>query len=125
MLSGEEVAGFYGLAPTEILPSSLPRSIRTGRHPTHIPAILIGQLAVDKAFTRLGLGSALLRNALERAVEAAGIIGGRIIVVRAIDREAEAYWQSNGFTPTSDDPSILFRSIQNVAAWLESVDRSD
>jgi ribosomal protein S18 acetylase RimI-like enzyme len=86
---------------------------------------LIGQLAVDKAFARLGLGSALLRHALQRAVTAAKIIGGRVVVVRAIDAEAEIYWQSNGFIPMRDDPSMLFRSIQNIEEWLKTKPRPD
>lgn len=124
VLSEGIVAGFYGLAPTEVQPASLPRNVRTGQHPAQIPAILIGQLAVDTQFSGLGLGSALLGNALERAVEAAKIIGGRVVMVRAIDREAEAYWQSNGFLPTRDNPSILFRSIDTISAWLETTAKS-
>lgn len=120
-LAGEEIAGFYGLAPTEVLPASLSRSVRTGQHPQRIPAILVGQLAVDKAFMGMGLGSALLKHALQRSLQAAEIIGGRVVVVKAIDREAEAYWQSNGFVPMGDDPAILYRSIQTIAAWLKGV----
>jgi hypothetical protein len=42
----------------------------------------------------------------------------KAVIVRAIDREAEVFWQSCGFTPSSSDPSILFRSIRDIAAWL-------
>lgn len=118
VMPGDVIAGFYGLAPTEILPASLPRSVRTGRHPNQIPAILLGQLAVDKRFAGQGVGSALLRHALERVVEAARSIGGNVVVVRTIDRDAEIYWQSNGFMPLRDDPSMLFLPIETVKAWL-------
>lgn len=124
VLSADRITGVYGLAPTEVLPASLPRSVRTGQHPAHVPAILIGQLAVDKSFAGHGLGSALLRHALERAVAAARIIGGRVVVVRAIDREAEIYWQSNDFIPMRENASMLFRSIQAIEAWMESVAKS-
>jgi hypothetical protein len=46
------------------------------------------------------------------------IVGGRAVVVRAIDAEAEAYWQSWGFIPSRDNPSVLMRSMQDVRLWL-------
>lgn len=117
---GSRVAGFYGLAPTAVPPAQLNRRLRTGRHPDPIPAILLGQLAVDRTYRGRGIGSALLRHALERCVAAAEAIGGRAVIVRAIDGEAEAYWASNGFIAAPDDPAVLFRSIADIAAWLEA-----
>jgi GNAT superfamily N-acetyltransferase len=73
---------------------------------------------VNVAHKGKGIGSALLRDALQRCVDGAAIIGGRAVVVRAIDQEAERYWQSNGFIRATDDPSILFRSVADIAAWL-------
>jgi hypothetical protein len=83
-----------------------------------IPCILFGQLAVDKAHAGKGIGSALLRHALERCVAAADTIGGWAVIVRAIDAEAEAFWTSCGFTPSRSDSSILFRLIDDIAAWF-------
>jgi GNAT superfamily N-acetyltransferase len=115
------VVGFYGLAPTAVPPPLLSRAIKTGRHPDPIPAILLGQFAVDKVYAGRGLGSALLHHALTRAVAGAEAIGGRALVVRAVDGEAERFWQSNGFIAAKDDPSLLFRSVADVAAWLKTV----
>ncbi|TIW06199.1 MAG: GCN5 family acetyltransferase [Mesorhizobium sp.] len=39
------------------------------------------------------------------------------MVVRAIDADAERYWQSWGFIPARDNPSVLMRSIQD-SLWL-------
>lgn len=115
---GARVIGFYGLAPTAVPPAILSRKVRTGRPPDPVPCILFGQLAVDKAYAGKGVGSALLRHALERCVAAAETIGGRAVIVRAIDGEAEAFWTSCGFTPSRSDGSTLFRSIDDIAAWL-------
>jgi len=41
------VVGYYGLAPTAILPTMLPRSIKTGQPPNPAPCLLLGQLATD------------------------------------------------------------------------------
>jgi GNAT superfamily N-acetyltransferase len=115
------VVAFYGLAPTAVSSSIVPRKIRTGRPPDPIPCILFGQLAVDLAYAGRGIGSALLRHALERCVDAAERIGGRAVIVRAIDREAEEYWRSCGFVQSSSDPSLLFRPITDIAAWLDDL----
>ena len=112
------VIGFYGLAPTAVPPSVLSRKMRTGRPPDPVPCILFGQLAVDTAFAGKGVGSALLRHALERCVAAAETIGGRAVIVRAIDGEAGEFWKSSGFMPSSSDSSTLFRSIDDIASWL-------
>jgi GNAT superfamily N-acetyltransferase len=117
------VVGYYGLAPTAVSASIVSRKIRTGRPPDPIPCILFGQLAVDLAFVGRGIGSALLRHALERCVDAAERIGGRAVIVRAIDREAEEYWRSCDFLASSADPSLLFRSIDDIAAWLRALSR--
>lgn len=115
---GPRVVGFCGLAPTGVPPPVLSRKLRTGRPPDPVPCILFGQLAIDAAYKGKGLGSALLRHALERCVLAAEAIGGRAVIVRAIDAEAEAFWMSCGFTPAKGDSSTLFRSIDDIANWL-------
>jgi len=38
--------------------------------------------------------------------------------VRAIDADAEAYWQDWGFIPACGNPSVLMRSIDDMRAWL-------
>jgi GNAT superfamily N-acetyltransferase len=110
------VAGYYGLAPTAIVPTVLPRSIRTGQPPDPVPCLLLGQLAIDRAWTGKGAGTGLLKHALVRCVQAAGLIGGRALLVRAVDAEAAGFWLRRGFLPSRDDPLILFRSLADVAA---------
>jgi len=116
-----QVVGYYGLAPSAIDATAAPRRIRTGRPPDPIPCLLIGQLAVDQGYHGRGLGSALVSDALRRCLAGAEIIGGRAVVVRAIDSEAELYWQSWGFVPARDDPSVLMRSIADIRALLSAV----
>jgi GNAT superfamily N-acetyltransferase len=115
------VLGYYGLAPTSALPSIFPRSIRTGQPPTLVPCLLLGQLAVDASSAGQGLGSSLLRHALSRSVDAARLIGGRALLVSAIDAEAQIFWKRRGFLETHDDPMLLFRSMADVAASLEAL----
>jgi GNAT superfamily N-acetyltransferase len=112
------VVGYYGLAPTAILPSALPRSIRTGQPPDPVPCLLLGQLATDQNWIGRGIGTGLVSHALQRCVAAAGLIGGRALIVHAVDVEAAEFWQRRGFIPSKDDPLVLFRSIADIAASM-------
>jgi GNAT superfamily N-acetyltransferase len=112
------VIGFYGLAPTAVVPHVLPRSVRTGQPPDPVPCLLLGQLATDTGWAGLGIGTGLLKHALQRCVHAASLVGGRALLVKAVDAEAAAFWQRRGFLPASDDPFLLFRPIADIAASL-------
>ncbi|WP_246667271.1 GNAT family N-acetyltransferase [Bradyrhizobium sp. UNPA324] len=112
------VVGHYGLAPTAIVPSSLPRSIRTGQPPDPVPCLLLGQLATDENWIGKGIGTGLLKHALRRCVTAAGLIGGRALVVNAVDADAAAFWKRRGFIASKDDALVLHRSIADLAASL-------
>lgn len=117
----DRVIGYYGLAPTVIEPNVVSRKIRTGRPPDPIPCLLIGQLAVDSRYKGKGIGSALVKDAFLRCVAGADIVGGRAIVVRAIDEEAERFWQSWDFMPSRDNSSIRIRSLEDIRAWLSGL----
>ena len=117
---GGRVVGYYGLAPTAVVPSVIPRSIKTGQPPNPVPCLLLGQLATDKDWTGQGIASGLLRHALIRCVAGARLIGGRALVVNALDQEAANFWRRRGFLPSKDDPLTLFRSIPDIAASLKA-----
>ncbi|MDX8462297.1 GNAT family N-acetyltransferase [Mesorhizobium sp. VK2B] len=117
------VVGYYGLAPTAVVPSILPRSIRTGQPPDPVPCLLLGQLATDTGWAGRGIGTGLVKHALQRCAQAAELIGGRALMVNAFDAEAAQFWQRRGFLPTRDDPLILFRSIAAIAASLAEAQR--
>jgi GNAT superfamily N-acetyltransferase len=112
------VVGYYGLAPTAVVPTVLPRSVRTGQPPDPVPCLLLGQLATDIAWTGRGIGTGLLKHALQRCVRAATLVGGRALMVNAVDLQAAEFWRRRGFIPSRDDPLVLFRSIRDIAASL-------
>ena len=112
------VLGYYGIAPTTIIPNNLPRNIRTGQPPNPIPCLLLGQLAVDKNCAGQGVGSGLLKHAITTCIQAAKLVGGRALMVKAIDEEAAAFWQRRGFIQTKDDPLTLVRSMADVMASI-------
>lgn len=113
------VVGYYGLAPTAVAASGVPRPVlRTGQPPNPVPCLLLGQLAVDRAWAGRGIGAGLFVDAMIRCVGAARLIGGRAIVIRALDAEAVEFYRARGFLVSRDDPYILYRSMQDVEASL-------
>lgn len=118
------VVGYYGLAPTAVAPGTLPRSIRTGQPPDPVPCLLLGQLATDLGWAGKGIGTGLVKHALERCVTAAALVGGRALVVNAIDEEAAGFWRRRGFVSSKDDPFILYRSIADIAASIAAAHRT-
>lgn len=113
---GGRVVGFYGLAPTAVTADIVPRAVRTGQPPNPVPCFLIGQLATDLHSAGQGIASGLLRHALLRCVDAARLVGGRAVVVNAVDLEAADYWARKGFIASKDNPLLLFRSMARIAS---------
>lgn len=115
------MVGYYGLAPTAVVAAVMPRRVRTGQPPDPIPCLLLGQLATDTAYAGRGIGTGLLKHALARCVAGARLIGGRALVVHALDDQAAAFWRRRGFLPSRDAPLTLFRSLPDIAASLRAV----
>jgi GNAT superfamily N-acetyltransferase len=101
------IAGFYTLASTAILLADLPAatSEKLPRYPT-VPAIRMGRLAVDREFKGLGLGGALLADAIVRAIRAE--IAAYALVVDAKDGDAAAFYRHHGMIALPDSPLTLF-----------------
>jgi predicted N-acetyltransferase YhbS len=117
------VVAYYGVAPTSVERNLLPRAIRTGQSPNPVPCLLLGQFAVDRAWSGKGIGSGMFRHAMTRCVEAAGLIGGRAVVVNAVDAEAAEYWKRRGFVPMKDHPLMLVQSLAKIASSLVESER--
>jgi len=108
-----QIAGFYTLASTSVPLSGLPTATakKLPRYPS-VPAVRVGRLAVDRSFKGLGLGAALLADALDRAARAE--IAAFAMVVDAKDDGAAAFYRHHGFMALIDLPLTLFLPLATV-----------
>jgi hypothetical protein len=77
-------------------------------------------LASDREWGGRGIGTGLLKHALSWSVAAARLIGGRALVVNALDQDSARFWERHQFLASKDDPLTLFRSLPDIAAALEA-----
>ena len=114
---GTTVIAYYTLAPHVVRRDDVPR--KTGRgSPDVIPAILLARLALDATLHGRGLRGVLLADALARAYDGIRIVGGRLIVVDAIDDAAAGFYEHHGFARTPSNPDRLVIKASDVEASL-------
>lgn len=101
------VAAFYTLAVGSVERSAAPGSLRRNM-PDALPVMILGRLAVDKAFQKIGIGRALIRDAMLRTLKASEIAGIRAMLVHALDIDAAAFYRQCGFLLSPGDPLRLF-----------------
>jgi GNAT superfamily N-acetyltransferase len=108
--SGDRVVACYCLAAGAVAHAVAPGKVRRNM-PEPVPVLVIGRLAVDRRYQGHGLGRALLRDAIFRAIQAAGIAGIRAILVHAISDSARQFYVRAGFQPSPVDPMTLMITI--------------
>lgn len=106
------VAGYFSLAPHVIERAELSPKFARGNL-NEIPSILLARLALDHRYQGRGLGAELLTDALSRAVTASNIVGGRYVVVDAIDDRAGRFYEHFGFALL--DEGTLRRYLRKVS----------
>jgi GNAT superfamily N-acetyltransferase len=108
-----QVVAFYASATASILRSSTPKRMR--RHQSEeMPAILLARMAVDSRHTRHGLGAALLKHFMLKALEVAQSVGVRVLVIHAKDDEAKSFYRHFGFVESPFDPLVLVMLVGEV-----------
>lgn len=120
MARGSHVIGYYSLTPASVSPESAPGRVTKGQGHYPVPVILMARFAVDESEQGKGLGKALLRDALRRALQGAEAIGGRAFLVHAKDEEARSFYQKFGMEPSPTNPLHLFLLFKDIRQSLEA-----
>lgn len=108
------IAGYYTIAATSVPLTGLPADIarKLPRYPL-VPAVRMGCLAIDQRFRGLGLGSALLADALQRAI--LSDIAAYAMLVDAKDEAAASFYRHHGFIALPDSPLSLFLPLATAS----------
>jgi GNAT superfamily N-acetyltransferase len=113
------VMGYYSLVFSSIKQEDAPASIRAempAKYP--IPVMLFARFAVDKKMQGRGIGTALLKDAFLRTVEASEIGGLAAILVDAIDDKMVAFYRKYGFKDCPVGERKLMISLRGVRDHL-------
>ena len=105
------ICGYYALTVAELDNSQIPESHRN-KLPRRIPGVRLGRLAVDLRYQSKGLGELLMVDAITRArriQQDAGVVG---LFVDAIDGQAAGFYLRLGFSPSPDNPLLLFLPVK-------------
>ncbi|MEO7034758.1 MAG: GNAT family N-acetyltransferase [Polyangiaceae bacterium] len=110
--SGERlVVGYYALATGSLAAVAAPSRLRRNM-PDPLPWIVLGRLAVDRAWTGRGIGSGLLKDAVLRSMQAAELIGVRALLGHALDQDAKAFYLKHGFVESPLDALTVVLSLK-------------
>lgn len=111
------VVGYYALASGAV---KLPEATGKFRRnmPDPIPVIVLGRLAIDRAWQGKGLGRALVRDAAQRVLQAAEVIGARGMLVHAISEDAHRFYIAQGFDPSPLDTMTLMVTLEDLRQAL-------
>ncbi len=113
-VAGKDIIGYYTLVVGSVAYEDAPDRLAKGlsRHP--VPVMLLARLAVDLKWQGKGVGAGLLRDAMQRTVQAAHIAGIRAFLVHAKNDQARAFYEHFGFLPAPTDPYHLYLLVKDI-----------
>lgn len=112
------VVGFYSLAVGSVEPSVASARVVKGMAQRPVPVMILARLAVDSQHQGVGLGKALVKDALKRTAQAANIAGIRALLVHAKDESARDWYLQWEFESSMTDPLHLFLLLKDLRSMI-------
>jgi GNAT superfamily N-acetyltransferase len=110
-----QVVAFYASSTASILRSSAPK--RIGRNqPEEMPAVLLARMGVDSRHQGRGIGAALLKHFMLKAIEVAQSIGVRVLLIHAKDENAKNFYEHYGFVESPLDPLVMIMLLTDLGS---------
>ncbi len=107
------VLGYYALAAGAVAHLQATSAVRRNM-PDPVPVLVLGRLAVDQTAQGMSLGSALLKDAVERAVTVSQNTGVRALLVHALNEQARTFYTHYGFQPSPQHPMTLMLRLSGL-----------
>jgi len=110
--STESIVGYVTLSAAQIEREFLAKAHRRNK-PDPVPATLLGQLAVDRAYHGQGHARSLLLFALTVALRASRQVGSFGVITHPIDDQVRRFYRRWGFEDLPFDPkrSMIVRMV--------------
>jgi GNAT superfamily N-acetyltransferase len=107
------VVGYYTLALGSLYHCEAMGKLKRNM-PDPIPAMILGRLAMDTKFQNRGLGSALLKDAIQRTLIVCKHAGTRALIVHALNHKAKEFYIHHGFKESPTGESTLMLPIEEI-----------
>jgi ribosomal protein S18 acetylase RimI-like enzyme len=115
------VLGYYALAAGSVAPETAPQRLAQGAGRYHQPVVILTRLGVDLSCQGLGLGRALVVDALRRVAAASEVIGVRALLIHCEnDAARDFYLRLTKFDTSTTDPLHLFLLMKDLRKALNS-----
>jgi GNAT superfamily N-acetyltransferase len=110
-----QVVAFYASSTASILRPSAPKKM--GRNqPEEMPAVLLARMGVDSRHQGQGLGAALLRHFMLKAIEVAQSVGVRVLLIHAKGESAKNFYEHYGFVESPLDPLVTMMLLTDLGS---------
>jgi GNAT superfamily N-acetyltransferase len=113
-LAEEAVIGFYSLTVGEVTFEEAPERLTKGLAHHPVPIMLLARLGVNLSMQGKGVDAGLLKDAMQRTIQAADIAGIRAFAVHAKDEAASAFYKHFGFVPSPTDQLHLYLLVKEL-----------
>ncbi|WP_121576642.1 GNAT family N-acetyltransferase [Brenneria alni] len=114
----QHVVGFYTLSTGFVQYASHSSHIETVS-PLNI--LILERLAVDMRYRKRGIGSGLLKDAIQRSMRIARYFNIRGLLINVASEKAKGFYTHMGLVPTEFSQTSLFFSIQSPVNNLSSL----
>ena len=109
------VYGYYAMAAGAVSHQLATSGVRRNM-PDPVPVMVLARLAVDHRAQSIKLGSALLQDAVKRAVAVSQNAGVRALLVHALHDRARQFYEHYGFQVSPQHPLTLMLRLSSVPA---------
>ncbi len=113
--NNDDLVGYVTLSATHIARSVLAKSQQRNK-PDPVPAMLLGQLAVDIKYQGQGYAASLLHFAMKTTLNFSDHVGCYGLITHPLDDEIRKFYQKHGFKDIPYDPrqAMIVRMIDLV-----------
>ncbi|MDX2346549.1 MAG: GNAT family N-acetyltransferase [Legionella sp.] len=109
----KRVIGYYALATGSVAFDKAPGKVKRNM-PNPIPVMVLGRLAVDKAWQKQGIGRGLLKDAVLRTLKISQDAGIRALLIHAISESAKHFYKRYGFIESPIDSMTLMMTMRDL-----------